>query len=195
MKNIIRNSLLLAACLVSTAAVLPVQLEAKSEKSTHILVALRGTDVGYFGDMEYGETGDDPTALCFDLDIIDLKTGKKIGTASDCLSNINGVGDGLALVGRTIFNFDGGTLITRGLTSVQAVTHGSPDFTHITGAIPTEGENSVLAGSGRFKDATGPVRLSGAVKLVPIPNGDGPEDDQLQITFDCIFDISLGKDK
>jgi hypothetical protein len=189
MKITIRNIALVAACVISTAT-LPVQVEAKSDKSTNIIVALRGTSIGEVRDMEYGIAGDDDDALCFDLDIIDLKTGQKIGTAADCLSNIGESNGGLALVGRTIFNFPGGTLVTRGLTSVQPVTHGSPDFTHITGAIPATGENGVLIGTGRFTNASGPVRLSGAVNIVPDPNGDDPS--ELQITFDCIFDINLG---
>jgi hypothetical protein len=185
MKNIIRNIILLAACLVSTAAILPVQLEAKSAKGNNLVVALVGTDVGYVEEMKYGEPGDDATALCFDLDIIDLKTGKKIGTATDCLSNITPVGDGLALVGRTFFHFPGGTVVTRGLTTVQPITHGSPDFTHITGAIPAAGENSVLAGDGKFKNVAGTARLSGAVNML---GGD-------EIAFNCVFVLDFEKDK
>ena len=190
MKNLYRISSLTAAALLIMAG-LPIQAAGKSEKSAHILVALRGTDIGTLRVMDDGASGDESTALCFDLDIIDLKTGRKIGTASDCLSNIEEVNGGLALVGRTIFNFPGGKLVTRGLTSVQPTTRGSLDFTNITGAIPAAGENSVLSGTGRFKNASGSARLSGAVKIVPIANGPGKEDDQLQMTFDCVFDHDL----
>ena len=183
----------MAACLIAAAS-FPLQVQAKAENSSNIVVALRGTSIGELREIEYGSEGDDAIALCFDLDIIDLKTGRVIGTATDCLSNIEEANGGLKLVGRTFFYFPGGTLVTRGLTSVQPVTHGSPDFTNITGAIPAAGENSVLAGSGRFEDASGPARLSGAVKMENIPNGPGPEDDELQITFDCLFDIDLSKD-
>ncbi len=174
-----------------SSTLFPIEGGAKSEDSAHIIVALRGTSIGVLSEMNFGAPGDDADALCFDIDLIDLKTGRKIGTASDCLSNIVEANGGLALVGRTIFNFPGGTLVTRGLTSVQPTTHGSPDFSNITGAIPTAGENSVLAGTGRFRNVSGAVRLSGAVKMVPIDNGPGREDDQLEITFDCIFDINL----
>jgi hypothetical protein len=186
MKNPLLAVLLSAAFLVPAAT-----LSAKDEKSenhspsANVIVALKGTAVGEMRPVAFGAQGDDAQALCFDLDLIDLKTGRQIGTATDCLSNIQPVGDGIALVGRTIFNFPGGTLVTRGLTSVQPKTHGSPTVTHITGAIPAPGENSILSGMGRFKNAAGSVRLSGAVKMEPLADG------RLQMTFDCIFVIDL----
>lgn len=69
------------------------------------------------------------------------------------------------LTGTTFFFFPGGTLISQGLTTVQPVLHGSSSFTHITGAIPSAGDNGVIWGDGKFKNAAGPVRLSGAVDL------------------------------
>lgn len=150
----------------------------------NIAVRLVGTDQGYDGDGLFTEFGLTPLgAGCFDLDLVDIKTGNVIGSASDCLSSINEVGDGLALTGTTFFFFPGGTLITQGLTTVQPTTHGSPDFTHITGAIPTADGNDVIYGDGKFRNAEGPVRLSGAVNLSEI--GDGI------ITFDCVFIVDL----
>ena len=77
-----------------------------------------------------------------------------------------------------------GTLISRGLTTVQPVLHGSVDFTHITGAIPSPGDEGVIYGDGKFKNASGPVRLSGAVNLSELAS-DG------LITFDCMFLIDI----
>lgn len=185
-----KNSLLVL--LLGAALLTPsVTLSAKDKQSenqapsANVIVALKGTAIGEMRPVAVGAQGDDAQALCFDLDLIDLKTGRKIGTATDCLSNIQPVGEGIALVGRTIFNFPGGTLVSRGLTTVQPTTHGSPTVTHITGAIPTAGENSILSGTGRFKNAAGSVRLSGAVKMDPLADG------RLKITFDCIFVIDL----
>ena len=155
-KNFLLTILLGAASLAPTA-----NLSAKDERgenhtpSTNIIMALKGTAIGEMRAVAVGAQGDDAQALCFDLDLIDLKTGQKIGTATDCLSNIRPVGEGIALVGRTFFNFPGGTLVSRGLTSVQPKTHGSPTGTHITGAIPAPGENSVLSGTGRFQAVAG----------------------------------------
>lgn len=151
----------------------------------NLAVGLRGTSLGVpdlVPDID-GDGQDDP-AMCFDLDLVDLKSGRTIGSATDCLSNITPVGDGLALVGTTYFHFPEGVLVTRGLTSVQPTTIGSPDFTHITGGIPVHDENSVLMGTGRFHKASGAARLSGAVNLSAL-DSDG------LITFDCIFIIDL----
>ena len=88
------------------------------------------------------------------------------------------------LTGTTFFFFPGGTLISQGLTTVQPVLHGSADFTHITGAVPSSGDHGVIYGDGKFKNASGPVRLAGAVNL-SLLNSDG------QITFDCVFIIDI----
>ena len=90
----------------------------------------------------------------------------------------------MSVVGTTIFKFRSGTITTRGLTTVQPTTIGSPDFTHVTGAIPQAGDNNVLAGTGRFTNATGPVRLSGAVNMSKL-------DTEGKIAFDCVFIMTL----
>lgn len=125
--------------------------------------------------------------LCFDGDLIDLATGRVIGTATDCLADIGGNPvDGLDLVGTTTFYLPGGTITSRGNTSVQPITTdpaGTP-ITHVTGAIPNDGDNGIIGGTGRFAGASGTVRLSGAVNLSRL-------DSHGEITFDCLFTISL----
>ena len=151
------------------------------------VLALRGTTVGTPGtvsDIDGDEVEDE--ALCFTgLDIIDLASGDSLGTASDCLSEITEVGEGLSVVGTTSFNFSDGTLTTRGLTSVGPTTIGSVGITHITGAVPASDHNSVVDGDGAYDAASGRTRLSGAVTMTPL------DDDQMQIAFDCIFIVSL----
>ena len=150
---------------------------------TNIAVRLVGTGDLFNGDSLFNEFGLSPAgALCYDLDLVDAKSGNVIGSAADCLSNINLIGDGVALTGTTFFFFPGGTVVSQGLTTVQPVLHGSPDFTHITGAIPQPGDNSVVYGDGKFQNASGPVRLSGAVNLTNFPN---------QATFDCVFILDV----
>lgn len=153
----------------------------------NIVVRLAGTAQAYAGDELFESYGLEPLgANCFDLDLVDAKTGNVIGSAIDCLSGIaSSVTDnGVMLTGTTFFFFPGGTLISQGLTTVQPVLHGSADFTHITGAVPSPGDNGVVYGDGKFKNAAGPVRLSGAVNL-SLLNSDG------QITFDCVFIIDI----
>jgi len=152
-----------------------------------ITVRLVGTGAAYDGNPLFESFGLSPqNAACFDLDLVDVKTNRVIGAASDCLSDISpsASDDGLMLTGTTFFFFPGGTLISQGLTTVQPVLHGSPNFTHITGAIPSPGENGVIFGDGRFRHAAGPVRLSGTVNLSDL-------DSAGLITFDCVFILEV----
>jgi hypothetical protein len=146
----------------------------------------------YVPDID-GDRNDD-LAMCFDVDLWDLKKNKIIGTATDCLSNVTGFGDGLALVATTYFDMGKkGTLITRGKTTVQPVemvnhpivTPTGQSITHITGA--SSDGNAIIGGTKKFKKATDTARLSGMVDLSGFTPGmvDSP------ITFDCIFIIDL----
>ena len=54
----------------------------------------------------------------------------------------------------------------------------------MTGAVPSPSDNGVIYGDGKFKNAAGPVRLSGVVNLSML-NSDG------LITFDCVFIIDI----
>jgi hypothetical protein len=148
-----------------------------------VVLRLVGTGSAYSGtvpDID-GDNVDDP-AVCFDVDLYDSH-GRKIGTATDCLSNIQPVGDGLALVGTTIFHLPNGTFMTRGSTTVQPVTTTAPTpITHTTGAIPMDGSNGVLSGTGPYARMAAKVRLSGAVNM-SLLDSDG------LMTFDCLFAI------
>jgi hypothetical protein len=148
------------------------------------VLRLLGTGEAYAGtvpDID-GDGVDDP-ATCFDVDLYDA-SGKKIGTATDCLSEITPVGDGLALIGTTIFRLPNGTFVSRGYTTVQPVTTSVPTpATHITGAIPMDGSNGVLSGTGAYASFAAQVRLSGAVNMSQL-NSDG------LIAFDCLFAIT-----
>ena len=158
----------------------------------NISVRLVGTADMYNGDVLFNEfhielpAGKDNHPLCFDLDLVDVKSGKVIGSAADCLTDITPMGDGggVALTGTTFFFFKKGTVVSQGLTTVQPILHGSPDFTHITGAIPQEGDNNVVYSDRKFKNVKGPVRLSGTVELGDFPNS---------ASFDCVFILDLEK--
>lgn len=106
--------------------------------------------------------GEPTEASCFTVDLFDLSMNKKVGKATDCLTVApDEQTSGLEVIGTTIFDFgENDSFTSRGLTSVQPTTHGSPHFTHITGAIPPEGENSVIEAMGRFSGLEARVRLS-----------------------------------
>lgn len=133
--------------------------------------------------------GYEDEAFCFDVDLINAKNRQVVGTATDCLSNIeSGSEGGLQLVGTTYFNLPKGSLVTRGVTSVQSVNRPTvtPDgvpISHITGA--SSDENAVLWGTGRFEGLQGTSRLSGMVDLT---NFDG---EGTPIVFDCLFVVDL----
>jgi len=153
----------------------------------NIVVRMVGTGQAYGGNDLFDEFDLDPLdALCFDAKLVDVKTGNVIGKATDCLSGINSsiTDNGIMLTGTTFFFFKGGTLVSQGLTTVQPVLHGSAAFTHVTGAVPSASDNGVVYGDGKFKNADGPVRLSGAVNLSAL-DSDG------LITFDCVFIIDI----
>ena len=112
-----------------------------------------------------------------------------IGSATDCLSQIQLVGTGIQLVGTTYFHMPEGTLVTRGNTSVQPVLHPTvtPDgqvITHITGA--SGDGNGIISGTGRFAEREGTVRLSGMVDMTNFTGEEGTP-----IAFDCLFVIDL----
>ena len=188
-KKLAIASIVMFAVVLGMGMIAPAMAKPDQAADPKIVVRLTGTDIGEERTVpDIDGDGVDDSALCFDVNLEDIKTGKIVGIATDCLSEITPVGDGLALVGTTTFNFnDGNQLTSRGITTVQPVTDGSPSMTHITGSIPDADDNNILSGTGKFQDASGPVRLSGAVNMEP--QGDG----SLQITFDCLFVIDLEK--
>ncbi len=135
-----------------------------------------------------GDGNDDP-AMCFDVQLVDVHTNQVVGKGTDCLAMVTPTGTGVALVGTTYFHFPGGTLITRGKTSVQPVFHPTvtprgQTVTHITGA--SSDQNSVIGGTGRFAGATGTARLSGMVSMANFTGNVGDP-----IAFDCLFVVDL----
>ena len=149
------------------------------------VVRLVGTAVGRAPAGTDAEPSD--AAGCWDIDMFDAASGRKVGTATDCLSeftNPPGVGETFALTGTTTFNFNNGSFSISGRTTVQPVVEGSINFTHITGALPaSDVVNGVIAGTGTgaFRNFSANARLSGAVNLTNLGSG--------EISFDCLFRI------
>ncbi len=145
---------------------------------------LKGTGIAYDAEVPAIAGSGTTAATCFDVELFDLSNGLQIGTASDCLSDIVDNGGSVQLVATTFFNFTGGSqLVSRGLTTVQPILHGANDFTHITGAEPSGG-NDIISGSRRFRKAEGGVRLSGLVNLSELATLG-------KASFDCIFVVNL----
>ena len=126
--------------------------------------------------------------LCWDLEMLDIKTGESVGDVTDCAEIIGVVetdlGDGFQVIGTTFFHFPGGTGVSEVYTTAMPKTHGSPTFSHITGAVPAEDADNVLYGDGKFQGASGRVRFSGGGDLSTIFL-DG------RISVNCIFTLDI----
>jgi len=71
---------------------------------TNIAVRLVGTGDLFIGDELFDEFDLTPVgALCYEIPLVDIKTGNVIGSAADCLSDINPDGDGVALTGTPFY--------------------------------------------------------------------------------------------
>ncbi len=131
------------------------------------------------------------TALCFDLPLYNMKTGAYVGVLQDRLADvIPQEGGGLLVTVTSTFRFtewrSTPQLTTRVLGSVQPFIEGSPTMTHLTGAIPSAGDNNILSGTKRFTHATGTARESGAVNLAGFQGEVGDE-----VIFDLIWHIKF----
>jgi hypothetical protein len=122
--------------------------------------------------------------LCFDIDLVDAASGRRLGTGIDCLTVLDGAadGNGIQVIGTATFEFPEGTIVARGLTSVRPKVpdHGSSTATHMTMAVPDLGANSVLSATGIFAGLEASVRLGGAVDLSLLA------DDGI-IDFNCLW--------
>jgi hypothetical protein len=165
------------------------------ENSEHLVLKLHGTGFMYSMEVPGMEEGDDPMeAMCFELDVIDMKSNEIIGSGTDCMSNVEMKEDGnVALVGTTYFYLPEGQLIARGAITVQPVpedfnlvsANGHP-YSHITGSANTSDHNSIIGGTGKFENSSGRMRLSGMVDMTQFTM---TEDDP--ITFSCLFVVDL----
>ena len=186
-----------AAVAVCAFALSNLEAASPSAMGTNLVVQVKGTSVAETRDIDTDGDGIvDTTADCYEIQLYDPRTGHQIGTATDCLSDIDvpidddpgtpPMGWNLALTGTTFFHLPGGTLVTQGLTTVRPVLHptaqGGVDFTHTTGA---NGDGGFQYGTGKFAPvSSGTARLSGLVDLSRLVSDS-------EITFDCLFVIDL----
>lgn len=128
-------------------------------------------------------------AMCFDIDLIDMRTDEIVGSAKDCMSDVQPKADGLGLTGTTFIHLPEGSLTVQGRISVQPVLEetileSGQMITHITGSSHTE--NGIIEGTGIYENRTGNVRLSGMVDMSKFEANEGD-----LMLFDCLFIIHL----
>ena len=105
MSNRIFSSLWLLGIIAAVSAV--ACSSGPTEEETSMIVALRGQ--GTAATRTLSDLPGSLEATCFGgLQMIEVKTGKVIGTAEDCLSDLTPVGDGMSVTGTTFFNFQEG---------------------------------------------------------------------------------------
>ena len=158
-----------------------------------LVLNAKGTASAYACEIPATDLGTTQT-LCFDVPIFNMKNGAYVGTLTDSLADVQHVDplepSRLLATITSVFHFTEWKrqpkLVTRVLGSVQPFTGGSPTMTHMTGGIPTPGDNNILSGTGRFTHASGEVRESGAVNLSGFHGQAGDE-----VVFDLIFVINL----
>jgi len=124
---------------------------------------------------------------CFQSPLKDLESQTVLGNGIDCLWEYGNMTTAVAAI--AFFAFDcNSTLIHSGLTSTGGFTadvgtgpidKGGPSVDTMSGALPVEGGNTILPGTGDYASASGTVRLSGALHLNTEP------------WFNCIWDILI----
>ena len=185
MKPIIKTNIFL----VILVTLLSISGANASGRGNNIVVLLAGEGLADNTGNQFTQLGlVAPTGvLCFDMDLVDAKTDRVIGSGSDCLSAITpSENGGMALTATSFFHFPGGTLVSQGLVTVQPKFYGLDEYTHVVGAAPSPSENNVIYADGEFKDAAGSVRLSGLVNLSRLQEFG-------YIDFDCVFIIDIEK--
>lgn len=183
------NKIIMVVVLISLGSVVNVSADNRGG-GNHYVLNLVGSGEMYLSTVpDIDGDGVEDDALCFDIELMNAKNRSYIGSATDCLSNIQLAGTGIQLVGTTYFNMPEGTLVTRGNTTVQPVLHSTVTpsgqvITHITGA--SGDGNGIIEGTGRFAGSQGTVRLSGMVDMTSFTGAEGTP-----IAFDCLFVIDL----
>ena len=183
----------LALLIVGTGlvALYPGHGSASAESSANrprIVVEFRSQAGGELRDI------DGTMMMCFDGVYVDLATDRVVGTGSDCLdlASIEGgnpfAGESFVISNTTIFNLNGGTITTSQRTTIAPVVQGDTGeeetvATHITGDLS---RGVILSGTGRFQNATGAVRLHGAVDMSQFDGTEGSP-----IGFNCVFMLDL----
>lgn len=187
-RRILHKSSIIKLVLVAGALIISGSQNAYAGGKKHLVLQLKGTgseEMRWYDTNGDGEN--DTYAGCFDVDLYNPATGKRIGKGTDCLDVTTPPDEegNLALTGTGFFHMGKSTLVVQGLTTVRPVlqptTRDGINFTHITGA---NGDGGVLYGTKRFRNASGKVRLSGQVDMSNLAS-DGT------IYFDCIFIIDF----
>jgi hypothetical protein len=122
---------------------------------------------------------------CFEIDMLDAASGVVAGVGVDCLAP-DDKGDGLVVEAFSFFILPGGAFLANGMTTVRPFFSGVGDaggsYTHVTGSVPSAGEDNIIAATGQFEDS-GAIRVSGVMDLSGIGSG--------VAVFNCLWLVSV----
>ena len=155
-----------------------------------LLLNAKGNATAYYCDIPPTDLGT-RLAICFDIPLFNMKTGAYVGTMTEALADaIPADNGGLQATVTSTFSFTQWpgkpSMTTRVHGNAQPILGGSDSMTHLTGHIPSPGDNNIIAGTQRFSHAQGSARESGAVNLAHFQGQEGDE-----IVFDLIWVIHL----
>jgi len=180
-KSTTRLSTMVLIAVMSTALIAVGPSGAQAQPADpNIVVTLAGTGVPVVVNIPNVAT----PGACFQTNLFNTHTGALVGTGIDCIDivGVDLAGTSFSVNRTTIFQFPQGQLVANGLTTVVLkFGASSPAFTHVVGDADPATPN-IIFGTGRFRNATGNVRLSGIVDLSSFPGTVG---------FNCIFVIDL----
>ncbi len=128
-------------------------------------------------------TSTDPRRQVYELDLYSLRTGEKIGTATDDLSCRAAGLPGCPLFDAiTTFHLPDGDIVNHATVSL------SPDPARpgwlLNGAFPADGEKTIVGGTGIYDGVAGRARMSGASNVAGFP---------MELTGDDLFVLELDR--
>jgi hypothetical protein len=153
--------------------------EKRGFKNRTTVVQLIGTDIveeRMVPDLD-GD-GVDDLARCFDMAVLNVRTGAQIGTGADCIANVTPVDGGLQIDATYYLYLNRGSIIIRGRNTAQpllretvTISDGAP-YSH---SVAASGDwNAKLGGTGKYRSGEARLRVSG---LMNIDNVNGTAED------------------
>ena len=190
----------LLVCLLLCAVVVP---QASAGMAVKFFGTAQAGDLSPEIEAAVAASGVDVSGFdCFQAPLFDVASGQPIGTGVDCLNPFDTAGDlageGLQIEAKTFFFLREGLVVNHGCTSVRPFFGGVGDagVTHMSGSIPGSefgaepapipacaDAEGVIHATGKYRQRSGEVRLSGAVNLSNAGNG--------EIAFSCMFVLDL----
>ena len=146
-----------------------------------IIVQMKGKAIGETQRIPPIEATGTREGNCFNVELIDVRQEERIGTARRCFTDVNTRQNGLAFTETTFLNLPTGQIVARTRMTAQPIIDNGTEITHITGMVPSSFATNLLtdAGTARFKNLPGRMRLSGVMNLQNFR-------DKNEITFDDI---------